>query len=148
MGLVDEKVRDFYGLTAAPVAAMVRFNVLAEMGQAARVYSEVARMPAIKRDLSIVVAESVTWEEIESAVQASAGELLEELTYVGTYRGKQVGSGRKSVTLRLTYRHGERTLRHEEVDSSVVAVVEQLKSQFQCGAKSLKKTAGMQGCKE
>jgi phenylalanyl-tRNA synthetase beta chain len=55
---------------------------------------------------------------------------MEALAYVSAYRGKQVGAGRKSVTMRLTYRHGERTLRHEEVDASVAAVVAQMKSRF------------------
>ena len=130
MGVVSEKVRDFYGLTAAPAGAMLRFDVLAGLGQAVRSYCPLARMPAIQRDLSVVVEEAVTWELLEQAVRAAAGELLEHLAYVGTYRGKQIGPGRKSVTLRLTYRHGERTLRHEEVDASVAAVVAELKRRF------------------
>jgi phenylalanyl-tRNA synthetase beta chain len=130
MGAIGDAVRDFYGLTAAVAGAMVRFDVLAELGEAVRVFAPVPRLPAIRRDLSFVVAEAVTWEQLETAARAAAGELMEGLSYVGAYRGKQVGTGRKSITLRLTYRHGERTLRHEEVDASVAAVVAQLKNRF------------------
>jgi phenylalanyl-tRNA synthetase beta subunit len=41
-----------------------------------------------------------------------------------------VGASRKSVTLRLTYRHADRTLRHEEVDQSVAAVVAAIKGKY------------------
>ena len=136
MGIIGDTLRDFYGLTAAPAAAMVRFDVLAELGEAIRIYMPVPRLPAIQRDLSVVVAESVTWEQLESAARGAAGELMEALSYVGAYRGKQVGSGRKSITMRLTYRHGERTLRHEEVDASVAAVVAEMKKQFDAELRS------------
>jgi trehalose-6-phosphate synthase len=32
---------------------------------------------------------------------------------VGVFRGKQIGAGKKSVTLTLVFRDPERTLRHE-----------------------------------
>jgi phenylalanyl-tRNA synthetase beta chain len=62
LGVISEKVRDFYGLTASPAAAMARFDVLADLGESVRIYAAVPRLPAIRRDLSVVVDESVTWE--------------------------------------------------------------------------------------
>ena len=45
---------------------------------------------------------------------------------MGAFRGKQIGAGKKSVTLRMVFRDPERTLRHEEVDPQVDAVVKAL----------------------
>ena len=109
--------------------AMVRFDLLTDLGQTARTYRAVPRFPAVKRDLSVVVDESVAWEALAGAITTAAGGMMSELEYVGTYRGKQVGAGRKSVTMRLTYRHPERTLRHEEVDASVAAAIDALRQQ-------------------
>ena len=128
MGQVSEKVRDHYGLTTAPTGAMLRFDLLAELGQTVRVFQPLPRFPAICRDLSIVVDESVTWEAVAQAVTGAAGELLAGLDYVGAYRGKQVGGGQKSMTMRATYRHPDRTLRHEEVDALIQAVVAELEN--------------------
>jgi len=50
------------------------------------------------------------------------------LTFAGVYRGKQVGDGRKSVTLRMRFQDPARTLRHDEVDPQVESVVSTLKS--------------------
>jgi len=52
--------------------------------------------------------------------------MLESTRFVGTYRGKQVGAGKKSVTLRMQFRDPETTLRHEQVDPQVAAVVQAL----------------------
>jgi len=47
--------------------------------------------------------------------------------YVTTYRGKPVPAGRKSVTVTLTYRAADQTLRNEQVDQQVTEVVEALR---------------------
>ncbi len=84
------------------------------------------RFPGIERDLSVVVAESTPWRAIADAIDQTTPELLESIEFVDTYRGKQVGPGRKSVTFRMRFRDPQRTLRHEEVDPQVDRVVAQL----------------------
>ncbi len=42
----------------------------------------------------------------------------------------QVGEGKKSVTLRMAFRDPERTLRHDEVDPQVEAVVTLARERF------------------
>ncbi|NLF30513.1 MAG: phenylalanine--tRNA ligase subunit beta [Planctomycetes bacterium] len=132
MGRLDAKVADHYGLTTQPAGAMVHFEALLAMGRATRTYAPLPRFPAIRRDLSVVVDEPVTWERLTAAAVPAAGELLAGIDYVGAYRGKQAGGGRKSVTLRLVFRHGDRTLTHEEVDAAIEGVVAALKGA--CGA--------------
>src|SRR5690606_7999702 len=82
--------------------------------------------PAIERDLSVLVDETVAWGAIEDAVHNAQPALLEGLTFVGVYRGKQIGAGKKSVTFRLRFRDPERTLRHDEVDPQMRVVVDAL----------------------
>ncbi|MEM6751244.1 MAG: hypothetical protein AAF612_12325 [Planctomycetota bacterium] len=90
------------------------------------------RFPGIERDLSIVVDEAIAWSAIEAAamsVRGGAGpDQLESLAYVGMYRGKPIPKGRKSVTLRMTFRDPEATLTHEAVDPRVAEVVDALKA--------------------
>src|SRR5262249_2465838 len=85
--------------------------------------TELPAFPPIERDLSLVVEESVTWNAVRSSVEAARPALLEAVEFVGTYRGKQIGAGKKSVTLRMRFRDPARTLRHDEVDPQVAAVV-------------------------
>lgn len=85
--------------------------------------------PSVERDLSPVVAESVTWDKVASVVdtvRASAAR-IESCAFIGTYRGKQLGQGKKSVTLRVTFRDKAKTLRHEEVDPEIAAIMDRLK---------------------
>ena len=63
-------------------------------------------------------------------------DLLERLTFVGTYRGPQAGQGKKSVTMRLRFRAPDRTLRHEEVDPQVESLVAAAKSDLGAALRS------------
>jgi phenylalanyl-tRNA synthetase beta subunit len=50
--------------------------------------------------------------------------------FVTTFRGKQIGAGKRSLTQRVRFRAANRTLRHEEVDPQMQRVMELLKSNF------------------
>ncbi len=75
--------------------------------------------PGIDRDLSLIVDESIRWNQIESAVDSLNLDRCVGHSLVGIFRGKQVGDSKKSVTVRLQFRDDDRTLRHEEVDPQV-----------------------------
>ena len=63
----------------------------------------------------MVVPEDVPAAEVEAAVRAGGGDLLESLRVFDLYRGEQVGEGSKSLALRLEFRAPDRTLTDEEV---------------------------------
>jgi len=88
--------------------------------------------PSVERDLSPVVAESTTWADVSRLVQGvgstAEGKRLESFRFIGTYRGKQLGEGKKSVTLRVVFRDPTKTLRHEEVDPEVNVLMDRLKN--------------------
>jgi len=123
LGCIDPDVQDAYGLDHPVAAATVRFNALLDRAQLKRTYQPMPRFPAVQRDLSLVVADEVTWGQLAEAVAAVDQPLRVGVEYVMTYTGKQIAKGRKSVTARLTYRADNRTLRSEEVDRQVAEVV-------------------------
>lgn len=86
--------------------------------------------PAIERDVSAILPEQATWAELEALVQGLRLPCFESLGFVGTYRGKQTGAGRKSVTMRLVFRAPDRTLRREDADQSMAALADALRGRM------------------
>jgi phenylalanyl-tRNA synthetase beta chain len=91
-------------------------------------YREVSRFPQVRRDLALVVDESVGFEAIRERVLAAASSLLRELVLFDVYRGAGIESGRKSVALGLILQDEGRTLTDTEVDQVITAVREALGS--------------------
>src|SRR5690606_1474948 len=85
------------------------------------------QFPGIDRDLSLIVDESVRWERIDTQARELDLDKCVGWEMVDIFRGKQVGEGKKSVTVRLHFRDDERTLRHEEVDPQVNHFAQQAK---------------------
>lgn len=121
----DEALR-FYDLEVPAAGAEIELGALLGLWPARGSAASPPEFPAIERDLSVVVEEATPWASIAREVQRVSPAGMEQVAFVGVYRGKQVGAGKKSVTLRMRFRDEGRTLRHEEVDPQVASVVEAL----------------------
>ena len=128
-GLLTKQVQDEYGLERSVIAAEVDLEALVALFPPLTSIAALPAFPAIERDISFIVSESVTWGSIAEMIGASKIDRLEAINFVYTYRGKQMGQGKKSVTARLRFRDSARTLRHEEVDPQVASVTEKLKKE-------------------
>jgi phenylalanyl-tRNA synthetase beta chain len=81
------------------------------------------RFPAVQRDLSLVVDEGIRWADIMEAITTKRSPELQDVYFVGIYRGKGIAAGKKSVTLSLCFRDEDGTLTHETVDHLEAALV-------------------------
>lgn len=124
LGLISPETLRLFGLEFPVAAAEVDLAALVRGYPARAKVGNLPAFPSIDRDLSLIVDEAVTWDSIHRAVIEGGVDRLESVAFIGTYRGKQAGAGKKSVTLRMRFRDPARTLRREEVDPQVAAVVE------------------------
>ncbi len=128
MGQISQSVQQAYGLDVAVLAAEIDLEDFVALYPPKARAEALPSFPSIERDLSIALDEGRMWREVEQTVLGVNAERLERIEFVGTYRGKQVGKGKKSLTFRMRFRDPERTLRHEEVDPQVDAIVSALRS--------------------
>jgi phenylalanyl-tRNA synthetase beta chain len=93
-------------------------------------FSEVSRFPAIRRDLAIVVANTITSQEICDCVRDAAGDWLTKLQLFDVYSGKGIDSGEKSLALGLILQASSRTLTDTDVEGVVENVLTALQQNF------------------
>jgi phenylalanyl-tRNA synthetase beta chain len=89
-------------------------------------YLDISRFPSIRRDLAIIVDESVCWSQIEQIVEETSGNLLTGLVVFDEYRGDGIEQGRKSIAMGLTLQDRQRTLTDQDVDKLQEAVITRL----------------------
>ncbi len=88
---------------------------------------QISRFPSVRRDLAVVVDESVPLAVLRENVTVSASGLLSELRVFDVYRGSGVETGRKSIALGLILQDSSRTLTDVEADAVVASVVTRLR---------------------
>ncbi len=91
-------------------------------------YQEISRLPRVRRDLAVVVDESVPLSRLAERVILAASSLLRDLRVFDVYRGRGIEEGRKSVALGLIFQDFSRTLTDDDVASLVAAVVADLRA--------------------
>jgi phenylalanyl-tRNA synthetase beta chain len=93
-------------------------------------YQDLTSFPPVRQDLAVIVAEDVAAEDVLGAVRDAGGRLLRDVRVFDVYRGAQVGDGRKSLALALTFQAPDRTLSDEDVapvrDKVVAALAERV----------------------
>jgi phenylalanyl-tRNA synthetase beta chain len=94
------------------------------------VYEDVLTYPAALQDLAVAVDEEVEVGALVDAAREAAGEILREARVFDVYRGEQIGEGRKSVAIHLTFQSPERTLTEEEASDVRDWIVAALAERF------------------
>jgi phenylalanyl-tRNA synthetase beta chain len=72
-------------------------------------------VPSLRRDLAVTLPAAVSADAVLQAVREAAGEVLDDVSVFDVYTGEQVGEGRHSLALNLTFRSSDRTLTDEDI---------------------------------
>ncbi len=93
-------------------------------------FQEISRYPAIRRDLALIVGESIDLAQIRSVVAEHAGRLLQALSVFDVYRGAGIEKGKKSIALGFTLQDTSRTLTDEDADAILNRVADRLRTEL------------------
>ncbi|MDP9346161.1 MAG: phenylalanine--tRNA ligase subunit beta [Actinomycetota bacterium] len=93
-------------------------------------YRDLTSFPALRIDLSVTLPDDVPAARVVHAVREAGGRLLADARVFDLYRGAQVGEGRKSLALALTFRADDRTLSDEDVAPLRDRIVAELAARY------------------
>jgi phenylalanyl-tRNA synthetase beta chain len=89
-------------------------------------FNDIVRQPHAERDIAVVVPKDVTYASLERLVSQAAGERLESVHPFDVYQGNPIPEDKKSLALRLWFRHPERALRDEEIEGFMGNIISTL----------------------
>lgn len=90
----------------------------------------VSKFPSIRRDISIIVDDKVSADDLVEAVASSAPDLISSVRIFDVYKGPGIEAGLKSVALGLILQETSRTLTDDEADAAKTAAVDKLEDKF------------------
>ncbi|MBL7851811.1 MAG: phenylalanine--tRNA ligase subunit beta [Cyclobacteriaceae bacterium] len=80
---------------------------------------EVPKFPEVKRDLSLVIDRSVTFDDIRAVVGSTGKNLITDVTVFDVYEGENLPPGKKAYALAFTLLDPTKTLTDEEIDKTM-----------------------------
>lgn len=79
-------------------------------------FKPLAKYPAVKRDLSLLIDNNIQFGEIEQLSKNIDKKLLKEVTLFDVYKGKNIPEGKKSYAVRFTLQDVNKTLKDKDID--------------------------------
>lgn len=117
LALLTPRLRRRAGIGEAQVAyAEIDLGLLNAHPSRENRYEAVPGLPTTDFDLSVIVTDDVTWEQVDR-VAATVDDLVREVGYIGDYRGSWVPEGHRSLTLRVVLQPFDTTLTAERIGS-------------------------------
>ncbi len=119
-----------FELTSAPTVFEVDVAPLQQ--RPLTVHAPVSKMPLVRRDIALVVANSVNSDVLVDSLRTGAPAFVRAVDVFDVYRGAALPEGKKSVAIRVLMQDTERTLADTEIEGACQQML--FKAQEQHGA--------------
>ncbi|MFH1651204.1 MAG: phenylalanine--tRNA ligase subunit beta [Chloroflexota bacterium] len=114
LGELHPKVAQAFEITEPVFLFEINVSALLTHAAGTQLFQSIPRFPGIVRDLALVLAETVTHQQVASIVEGFP--LVKECRIFDVYSGKQVPPGKKSLAYHIIYQSPDHTLTDAEVD--------------------------------
>jgi phenylalanyl-tRNA synthetase beta chain len=84
----------------------------------------------VRRDVAVVVAESVPAEAVLDALREASPGHVDHIALFDVYRGPGIESGKKSLAILVLMQDTARTLTDAEIDATVTDLLRVLRNRF------------------
>ena len=128
VGKLHPKWQQHFSLPKAPFIFELKIEKLLE--DKAFKCEEISKFLPVRRDIAVVVDDSVEVDSILDAVYKAKIPFLNRIALFDLYQGKGIAENKKSVAFLILMQDTSKTLVDSEADSSVSKIVELLEKQF------------------
>lgn len=128
MGEIHPEVAENYGVKGRVYVAEIWLDKLVKYGKKDKKYEEVAKFPAVERDIAMVIDENIEVGSIQKVIQKKGKKILEEIELFDVYRNEKLGENKKSVAYSLKFRSKDKTLTDDEINQTMNEIVKELEN--------------------
>ncbi|MFT4566685.1 MAG: phenylalanyl-tRNA synthetase beta chain [Saprospiraceae bacterium] len=134
-GSVNQKSRRILGVDEEVFYAEMNLPVLRKIASKAKTrFEEIPKFPSSTRDLSLVIANERTYQEMERIIQSKGGKLLQSVELFDIYKdAESLGQDLKSYAVSLTFVDHVKSLQDKVLDKIMANIIRELEAKM--GAK-------------
>ncbi|HDQ46039.1 MAG TPA: phenylalanine--tRNA ligase subunit beta [bacterium] len=130
-GLIHESICADWDIRNPVFSLEIDIATLYGMITEERKFIPFSRFPGVKRDLAIIVNESVLAEQVIDVILKTGDGTLQSVDLFDIYRGKAIPPDKKSMAFSLTFSSPDRTLQDSDIDPVMMEIVRKLETRIQ-----------------
>jgi len=93
-------------------------------------FTEIPKFPKVRRDLALLIDESVSFNELQEAAKKAERKLLKDIILFDVYTGKNLPKGKKSYALSFTLQDERKTLTDKQIDKIMKKLQQSFEREF------------------
>ena len=131
MGTVSPSLAKKFDVRQPVFAVEIVWPVLLKLISRVKVkFQEMPKFPEVRRDLALLVDESVSYADLSRAAHKSVKKILKQVTLFDVYRGDKIPAGKKQYALNFVLQDPEKTLTDNEVEKAVERLLATFQNSF------------------
>ncbi len=124
LGSIHPKVLNSLNILGKPIVFELAVDALSDARPAT--FKPFSKFPSVRRDIALIVSETVMASAVVECVVRAGGVLLKDLQLFDVYRGQGIDSDKKSLALGLIFQAPSSTLTDSQVQAAVSEIVDLL----------------------
>ncbi|QNF33361.1 phenylalanine--tRNA ligase subunit beta [Adhaeribacter swui] len=130
VGLLNETVTKKLDVKEPVWFAELNWDYLIKNYTNQLVAEELAKFPEVRRDLSLVIDKTVTFDQIKTIAWRTERKLLQQLNVFDVYEGDKIDTGKKAYALSFILQDKQQTLTDKVIDSTMNRLMQQFERQL------------------
>jgi len=126
LGEINLKILTRLNIRASVAAFNLNFEKILRLAEEELIYEPPSPYPAAVRDLAILVNQQDKVADVLNVINASGGELVQDVDLFDMYEGEEIPRGKKNLAFHIIYQSYDRTLKDEEVDKIHRKIIREL----------------------
>ncbi len=120
--LADVKQEVFY--------AEIDWAYFVKKGKPKVTFQEISKFPEVRRDLSLVLDKSVSFEQVKQLAFRTERKLLQSVNVFSVYEGENIGEDKKSYALSFILQDASKTLNDKTIDKTMGKLMQQFEREL------------------
>ncbi|MBC7511822.1 MAG: phenylalanine--tRNA ligase subunit beta, partial [Ferruginibacter sp.] len=124
IGTINKTVLERFDIKQPVLYADIDWDKVIALNKKLQIsYTEIAKFPAVQRDLSMVVDKAVKYEQLEKATWAAKVNKLTAVNLFDVFESEKLGAGKKSMAVSFTFLDEEKTMTDKDIDVMMSRIV-------------------------
>lgn len=131
IGTIAPALAKRFDIRQSVYAAEINWQVLLKVvGRVKVKFSELPKFPEVRRDLALLIDETVSYADLARAARKAVKKILKQVSLFDVYRGDKIPEGKKQYALNFVFQDPEKTLTDAEVEKAVERLVSTFQNAF------------------
>lgn len=131
LGVVSNQLTHLLDIDQEVYYAEINWTLLMKRIKKNKVsFKEVAKYPAVSRDLALLVDKNVEFSQIVAVARASEKKLLKRIELFDVYEGKNLEEGKKSYAVNFVLQDETKTMNDKQTDAIMQRIISNLEKQI------------------